>query len=403
MSERILKKIIHLVIIFFLIVFSFYKAKANQSEFENWLADFKKEARKEGISQNTINKALRDVTYHEKIIKKDKNQAEFVKTFGDYYKSALDASRIKVGKKMMRKYKTLLANVESKYKVQPRFIVAFWGMETFYGKLKGKNNVFDALATLAYDNRRGAYFTKELINALKIMDKNYAYLDWMKGSWAGAMGHFQFMPSTLLHYGEDVTNNGSLNVWTDIRDAMHSAGNYLHSMNWKGDEKWGREVILPKNFNWDLVDLDVKKSLRDWNKLGVRKTNGANLPKVSNMKAALVAPTGSKGPIFLVYDNFFTIMRWNRSIFYAISVGRLADRIIGYPKLKNEVNVYEKALTKNEVKYAQERLKSMGFYKGKIDGILGKNMRLAVKKLQRKLNLTQDGYLDFGLLQKLKK
>lgn len=299
---------------------------AAQEPFDQWLPKLKAEARENGISQATIDDAFANVKLIEKVVKLDRKQPEVVQTFQEYMAQRLPKSLIDSGKAMLNENRTVLEEVGRKFGVQPRFIVALWGVETRYGKYTGGFSVIDALTTLAYDNRRAAYFRKELLLALKILDENHIALADMKGSWAGAMGQSQFMPSSFVNFAVDYDEDGRRDIWTTRADVFASAANYLSRSGWKYDQTWGREVRLPKNFDLSLVDLEIAKSMDEWETLGVTKADGSPLPS-RQLVGSLVQPKGGNGQTFLVYDNYRTILKWNRSTYFAMSVGQLADLI----------------------------------------------------------------------------
>ncbi len=299
---------------------------AAQEPFDQWLPKLKAEARENGISQATIDDAFANVKLIEKVVKLDRKQPEVVQTFQEYMAQRLPQSLIDSGKAMLNQNRTVLEEVGRKFGVQPRFIVALWGVETRYGKYTGGFSVIDALTTLAYDNRRAAYFRKELLLALKILDENHIALADMKGSWAGAMGQSQFMPSSFVNFAVDYDADGRRDIWTTKADVFASAANYLSRSGWKYDQTWGREVRLPKGFDLSLVDLKVAKPMSEWEALGVTKANGGPLPS-RQLVGSLVQPKGGNGQTFLVYNNYRTILKWNRSTYFAMSVGQLADLI----------------------------------------------------------------------------
>lgn len=302
--------------------------KEQEPSFKAWLEAFKKEAIVAGISESTVNRSLANVKPIERVVKLDRNQPEFKLTFQQYLDRVAPASRVKRGKKRLAENKELLKQIEKKFGVQPRFLVALWGMETDFGRLTGGFNALDALATLAFEGRRGAYFRKELLNALRIIDAGHIEPEDMKGSWAGAMGQTQFMPSTFMAYAYDFNNDGKINVWTDKADALASGANYLSSVGWHNDQTWGRRVTLPNNFDKSLASLDIKKRISEWQSLGVRKEDGSDLP-TRNLEASIVVLDDGEGPAYMVYDNYRSIRDWNRSDNFATSVGILSDRI-GY-------------------------------------------------------------------------
>jgi len=262
---------------------------ATETGFKEWLGDFKQHARSQGISQQTLDKAFKNIRLNKKVLKSDKTQAEFVKTFFQYFNRAVSDTRISNGIKGYQKHKALLDEVTKKYGVPGRFIVAFWGMETNYGGYTGNIPIIESLATLAYDPRRSKFFTTQLIGALTILDKGHVSLKQMKGSWAGAMGQCQFMPSNYLQYAVDGDGDGKINLWDSLPDVFHSAGNFLQQLGWQKEENWGREVALPEGFNYALADNKTQRSLDEWKKLGVTLADGRVLPTVDMQAKLLLA------------------------------------------------------------------------------------------------------------------
>ncbi|MFW5874748.1 MAG: lytic murein transglycosylase [bacterium] len=298
--------------------------------FENWLDSLRKEARQRGISDKTLDTALRGVSPIKRVIRFDRTQPEFIQTFQTYISRRVDEKRVKRGRQLLEKNRVLLNEIYAEYGVPPRYIIAFWGMETNFGDYKGGFRVIDALVTLAYDQRRSEFFRSQLFEALQIVEEGHVAPDEMKGSWAGAMGHMQFLPSTFTGYAVDYNGNGRKDIWESLPDAFASAANFLSKMGWQRGERWGRQVTLPEDFDPELASLDIKKPVQKWAELGVRRADGLPLPG-AGIEGSIVLPQGSEGPAFLVYDNFRAIMRWNRSVNYAIAVGHLADRIAGMP------------------------------------------------------------------------
>ena len=308
--------------------------------FDRWLADLRAEALKNGIRPEILDAAFANVTYDPGVVKADRNQPEFRQTYAAYMSARVSDERIRMGQKEIRKHWDELQAVGAAYGVQPRFIAAIWGMETNYGRYTGGKNVIQALATLAYNPRRGSYFRKELLIALNILNEGDVAPAAMKGSWAGAMGQAQFMPSSFQTYAEDFNGDGRRDIWTTPVDVFASIAKYLKSYGWRDDRTWGRRVRLPKDFDERLADNDVGTtadrcalrdhighlSLADWAGMGVRRANGNPLPDVA-VDASLVRPAGEKGPAFLTYGNFRAILRYNCSNFYALAVGHLADAL----------------------------------------------------------------------------
>jgi len=299
-----------------------------QSNFTAWLQALRAEAVGKGISPATLDAALSQIKLIPRVIELDRKQPEFTLTFAQYMKRVVPASRVAKGREKFAENREILKAVGRKYGVQPRFIVAFWGIETDFGRVTGGFHVIPALATLAFDGRRSAYFRKELFHALKIIDEGHISADKMVGSWAGAMGQAQFMPSSFTGYAVDYDGDGRKDIWTTRDDVFASAANYLSHYGWRGDERWGREVRLPDGFDIALKGLKVKKPVSDWSALGVTLPGGAALPG-KDLQASLILPAGKGGPAYLVYNNYRVILKWNRSHYFAIAVGRLADLIAG--------------------------------------------------------------------------
>lgn len=313
--------------ILFLLVTS-NNLSAENIDYSVWLDDFKIKAEKSGISKETI-ETLNRVKIIPRIIELDRNQPEFKLTLSQYLKNVVSNKRKKKGIAKIRENWSLLEALSKKYKVQPRYIVALWGIETDFGRVTGGFPVIDALTTLAYDGRRGKYFSKELINALKIIDQGHINYDKMVGSWAGAMGQTQFMPSSFLSYAQDYNNDGKKDIWNSKEDALASAANYLSNLNWRNNETWGREVIVNADFNLDESELNLKnkKNINEWQKLGVRRIDGSDLPKNNINGYLLKIKDSNKDRYFLVYSNFKKILKWNTSNYFAIAVGTLSDSI----------------------------------------------------------------------------
>ena len=303
--------------------------KEMQAEFLKWVMDFKKTAKQQyKISDKVLNEAFKDIQYKHNIVKLDRNQPEFIKTFWGYYDDAVHPLRVRRGKAKMKEHEKLLKRVEKKYNVPASIIVAFWGMETDYGRNMGNSPIIEVLSILSFDHRRSKFFTAELVESLKILQSGKMNLDNMKGSWAGAFGNFQFLPSTYAKYGVDCDGDKKVDIRNSLPDAFCSAGNYLSKMGWNGNYRWGRPVKFDKNNKkiWAKVNSKDWKELSYFSKLGITRMNGSKLPK-TKIKAKLIAPMGIDGPVFLVYKNFKYIMRWNNSTNYALSVGLLSDAI----------------------------------------------------------------------------
>ncbi|MCL1145853.1 lytic murein transglycosylase [Shewanella sp. 10N.261.52.F9] len=365
------------------------------NEQPNWatcIADLQKTAKSEGLSQQTIDTTLANVKFVPRVIELDNKQPEFSQSFENYFTKRVTDWRVEQGRKLYKEHKVLLDKLAKEYGVPPQYLLAFWGLETNFGSYKGKMPVLDSLATLACDPRRSRYFTQELMQALKLKERyNFAETD-MVGSWAGAMGHTQFMPSAYAEYAVDGDGDGKADLWNSTTDALTSAAHFLQNLGWKRNERWGREVTLPADFSYTHLGKAEAQPLTRWAELGIKQTSGLPL-STPDMQAALYLPSGHTGPAFLGYDNFDVIMRWNRSTFYAIAVGHLADRINGAvalkvapPKMPN--------LSRARVKELQIQLNDRGYDVGKPDGILGSKSVKGLQAYQKSQGLVADGYPD---------
>lgn len=328
-------------------------ANATRGEFnvDRWyemLDSVRLRASSEDISADTIKSALRNPMFVPSIVKSDKNQAEFKLTLDGYLSRTVSDSRIIQGQKMRNKYPTLLSRVENKYGVPPHVMLAFWGLESNYGAVKSRHKLTDAFLTLMYDGRRETFFSNQLIALMKIADKNNLEINDIHGSWAGAMGHFQFIPTTLSQYGADGNGDGRIDIINNISDAMFSAGNYLNKLGWDKNERIVRQVILPADFDLSLLDGKTKLTLPQWASLGVKNPDGSPIPQndmiaglvadvaqisqTRDMAASAVSMDSDVAPMpvvtaYLTYPNFYRIKKWNNSNWYAIAIANLADRL----------------------------------------------------------------------------
>ena len=293
-------------------------------EFGAFLAEIRREALARGIGARTVETALRHTQFLPHVIELDRRQPERVLTFAEYLEKAVSPQRKASARQHLADFRPLLDQVWRQYGVDPRFVVALWGIESDFGAMMGNYSVVDAVATLAFDGRRSSYFRAELLAALRILDRGDIGFAEMTGSWAGAMGQCQFMPSTFLRYAVDFDRDGRRDIWSDHADVLASIANFIAQLGWRGGEGWGREVQLPPGFDTSAAGLESRRSNREWGQLGVRALDARPLP-APQREASLVLPDGPGGPAFLVYDNFRTIMRWNKSTFFAAAVGHLAD------------------------------------------------------------------------------
>ncbi|MDQ2070069.1 lytic murein transglycosylase [Natronospira bacteriovora] len=357
-------------------------------------------ARAQGISEPVIRDSLGAARFNERVIELDRRQPEFTTTFADYLNRRVTEQRVARGRALLEEHRELLDSVAREYGVPAQYLVAFWGLETNYGSYFGRMSVIDSLATLACDPRRSDYFRGELISALRIIDEGSINPRQMEGSWAGAMGHVQFMPSVFLRYAVDHDGSGRRDLWGSLPDAMASAANFLQGIGWETGWRWGREVVLPDSFDYSLAGRENARPLAEWSRMGIRRPDGYP-PGDADIDAALLIPAGHQGPAFLVYGNFKVIMRWNRSEYYALSVGHLADRIAGGSGLHNPPPQDAPRLSRDQVKTLQSALNERGFDSGAVDGILGPNTRRALARFQRDRDLVPDGFPGPDVLKRL--
>lgn len=375
--------------------------KGLQTEnFEVWKQNFYTYAHKNGVSKSTLDDVVPNLKFLDNVLKSDKKQSEFLLTFWDYVDKAVTKERIAKGRKFLNENKAFLKDIETQYGVPASYLVAFWGLETNFGTFKGNIKTLDALATLSFDKRRRKFFTKELITLLELIQ--YGEQTEFYGSWAGAFGNFQFMPTTYKAYALDADGDNKKDVINSLPDAFYSAANYLSSMGWKGDS-WGREVKLPKKMNWEKINKIKTQTIYEWQKLGFMPMDLKKWQKSElDYEARLVMPMGSDGPIFLVYKNFDLIMRWNNSTLYALAVGILSsslqDENFNIKSKRSDVR-----FSREDIKKIQTGLKNKKIYMGKIDGILGKQTKKSIIAYQKIKKLPQDGYPSQQLVQFLLK
>lgn len=388
-------------IAFALLLFFFLPPLIAQDQtFAEWREQLRAEAFSLGISEETL-LAIDDLEAPlERVLELDDAQPEFIQTFTRYLSLRITPLQINRGQALLRQYAVLLEEVRQSYGVQPHYLVSFWAIESNYGRATGGFSVLQALATLAFDPRRADFFRTELLTALKIIDDGHIAVDNMSGSWAGAMGQLQFLPSVFARYGIDGDNDGKIDIWNSLPDIFHSAANFLSQSGWRGDERWGREVLLPSNFDFSLTGTRTRKPLQEWNELGIIQMNGSPIP-VANMQASVILPAGAGGPAFLTYANFRATMVYNPSTFYALTVGHLADRYTGGAAIQR-MPENEQAMSVVDVQALQELLNAAGFDSGEPDGRVGSRTRAAVRAYQQNMKLPMDGYASLKLLETLR-
>ena len=364
-------------------------ASANE-HFSSCTAALADRAKQEGVSQQIIDEIFPHLVHQDRVIELDRSQPEFVQTFPGYFSKRVTDWRTEKGKAMYAKHEKLLHKLSDKYGVPPHYLLAFWGLETNFGSYKGKMPVLDSLATLACDKRRSKYFTQEFLVAVKLMQREKLKKDNMVGSWAGAMGHTQFMPSAYTHYAIDGDGDGQVNLWESEEDALSSAANFLASLGWERSFRWGREVKLPEGFNYQETGYKNRKPLSEWHEQGVKKADGSPLGE-GETTAYVIVQAGHNGPAFIAYKNFRVIMRWNNSEFYAIAVGVLADRIAGASGIKATLPDLP-AYNRKDIIALQSKLNDLGFDVGKPDGIIGPATREGIRNYQISNNMIADGF-----------
>jgi membrane-bound lytic murein transglycosylase B len=366
------------------------------TDFETWLAGFREEAAAEGISAATLDAALTGIVPVERVIELDRRQPEFLQTFADYLGRRVTPARVALGQALMAEHAALFDAVEQQYGIPKAVLVAFWGLETNYGATLGSLNIPASLATLAFDGRRSAFFRSQLLDALRIIDAGHVAAIDMNGSWAGAMGHMQFMPSTFRAYAVDADGDARIDLWQSLPDAMHSAANYLRRAGWRVGEPVALEVRLPQGFDWKQAHVSHRVPLAEWVALGVLAADGGALPDAT-ARAAIVLPQGWQGPAFMVFDNFDVVMRWNRSVNYALAVAQMAQQLAGGAALVAQAGETG-ALSTEQVKALQEALNELGFDAGPADGQFGPRTKTAIRLYQTTHGLPADGYPAPSLL-----
>lgn len=373
--------------------------QAATPDFTTCLADLQEQANRQNLSPRAV-ASVTSMEQQQRVLELDQRQPEFVQTFGQYLAARLSDARIRQGRELYARHRAFLDQLAARYGVQGQYLVAFWGLETNYGSYLGNMPTLDSLATLACDPRRGGYFAGEFLTALRVMDRESLEPAQMRGSWAGAMGHTQFMPSNYLRYAVDGDGDGRIDLWGSERDALASGANFLRHLGWQQGVRWGREVSLPQGFDYDLTGRGNTRSVRDWGALGVRGADGGPLP-AADIEGSILVPAGHRGPAFLVYENFAVIMQWNRSESYALSVGLLADRIAGDGPLRHPPPADQQALSRAEVEGLQLALNQRGYDAGEADGVFGPATRGAVRAFQSDAGLISDGYPDRSVLDAL--
>jgi len=377
------------------------------SEFAAWVEGFKVEARARGIRQRTLDTAFRRVRLNPRVVELNENQPEFNRAIWDYMDGAVSAERVERGRALMRRYRKLLRRAERAYGVPESIVTAIWGLESNYGKLMGSFNVIEALATLAFDGRRAAFGREQLMAALRILDEGDIAPERMMGSWAGAMGQTQFIPTVFLQYAKDGNGDGKRNLWDTKSDVFASTANYLKEKGWQTDTPCFDEVRLPAGFDYGLADISVEKPVREWADLSVLLADGRALGQRPGQNkdapAAILLPAGHKGPAFIAYPNFKAVLAYNNAISYALAICQLSVRFEGgsgfaTPWPRDEQPI----LSRNERVELQTLLARRGYDVGEADGVIGRRTRDAVRGYQRKVGHPPDGFATIALLDNLR-
>lgn len=376
-------------------------ADAGAADFAHCIGRLQQSARSQGHSGWLVDDVLQNLQPQTRVIELDRAQPEFVQPFAAYLNRRVNEQRVTEGRGLRGLWRDYLNDLTRSYGIPGHYLLALWGLETNFGKHLGAMPVLDSLATLACDPRRSEFFTIELFTALRLLEREALQPVELRGSWAGAMGHTQFMPSAYLKYAVDGDGDGRADLWRSERDALASSANFLKHLGWQTGERWGREVRLPVDFPYVESGLEIKQPIGYWAERGVTLASGAALPDI-DMQGSILVPAGHAGPAFLVYRNYDVIMRWNRSESYALAVGLLADRIAGAGNLIQPPSAAQQPISREVIRRLQLRLRELGLYTGAVDGMLGPLTRIALRAFQNSAGFVADGYPDrdtLGALQ----
>ncbi|WP_421682535.1 lytic murein transglycosylase [Stutzerimonas urumqiensis] len=366
--------------------------------FEQWRDGFRQKALAEGISAEVFDRAFAGIEPDPSVIAADRSQPEFTRPVWQYLDGALSRQRVASGRRLLDEHRALFDQLEARYGVDRAVLVAIWGLESSFGDIIGDKSIIRSLATLAYEGRRPDFAEDQLLAALRILQKGDVDPSRMRGSWAGAMGQTQFIPTTYNEHAVDFDGDGRRDVWSTEADALASAAHYLQTSGWDFREPWGFEVSLPEGFDYALADADIRKPLSEWRALGVKGITEAD----DTLRASLLLPAGHRGPAFLVLDNFRTILRYNNSSAYALAIGLLSERFDGGGRVEGAWPRGDQPLSRSERLELQERLVQQGFDPGTPDGIIGANTRRAIRSYQQSLGWPADGHPTQQLLGRLR-
>lgn len=370
--------------------------------FADWRADLRMQALSEGITPLLFEQAFAGLTPDPQVIAADQSQPEFSRPVWEYLDSAVSSWRVARGKALLAEHAKTLQTIEARYQVEPSILVAVWGMESSFGQQIGNKSVIRSLATLAYEGRRSDFWRSQLIAALQILQEGDTSLAGMIGSWAGAMGQTQFMPTTYRQYAVDFTGDGRRDIWNSSADALASAANYLSLSGWQHEQPWGLEVQLPsRGFDYAQADGQQSKTLEQWLALGLTARGSIDRQHLQN-QATLFLPSGYQGPAYLLLDNFRSILKYNNSSSYALAIGLLSNALDGDYRAPAAWPKHDRMLSRTERFELQTLLNQLGFPSGKPDGIIGVNSRQAVRSFQQTQGLPADGYPNESLLERLR-
>lgn len=396
-SDRLARFVRALPLAATLALVSLAPAMASPSSFVN---DLWPEARSRGVSRAIYDAALANFSPDQEVLSLTQRQPEVNSTVGDYVEGRVTSTRINTGRQKHAEWSRTLSAIEQRWGVQAEVVLSIWGMETNFGSFMGGNNTVEALATLTYGGYRTSFFKNELLTALEILTAGHISPREMVGSWAGAMGHTQFMPSSFTRYAVDFTGDGRRDIWTTIPDALASTANYLKEHGWRPGETWGYEVDLPAGFDFAAAQANPERSLGEWRSAGVTRTGGRNFPRAADT-GRFYMPEGGDGPVFVVLHNFDVIKRYNNSSSYALSVGHLADRILGVGPFVHGWSS-DDALSTAQRRDLQSLLNRRGFDAGTVDGVMGPRTRAAIMAYQKNVGMMADGHPDASLLARLR-
>jgi membrane-bound lytic murein transglycosylase B len=366
-----------------------------------WIEGFRSRAVSEGIRPDVYDRAMSNLWYDPLVVERDRNQSEFTKPIWEYLDSAASDTRIRNGRAALERHGSVLDEIEARYGVEKEVVVAVWGLESAYGAYRGETPIIQALATLAYDGRRGRFFEQQLIAALEIVQAGDVLPEQMTGSWAGAMGHTQFIPTSYLAYAVDFRGDGKRDIWSDDpTDALASTAAYLAQFGWQQGQPWGVEVRLPEDFDYGLASRDVSLAPSQWGAKGVAGIDGEAVPDYG--QASILLPAGVRGAAFMVFGNFQVIERYNAADAYVIGVGHLSDRIRGGGPIRAQWPRGDRSLVYSERRELQLLLTNAGYATRGVDGRIGPDTVEAIRSYQRAYGLVPDGYASLELLRRLR-